>query len=178
MPSKQSAGRNARRAPIPTAKRRIFVNTVYLLLKFVHVAAVIAWVGGVFALIVLNARAANSGDAAARAALGRQSESFGRTVLGPAMGITLLAGIATAGSIGYPFSALWIVWGVVGLVLSILIGVVAVRRAAEELGALARSAGPDDPRVAAVGRRLASLNWLNLLVLVSVVWAMVFKPML
>jgi uncharacterized membrane protein len=154
------------------------LNTVYLLLKFVHVASVIVWVGGVFALAVLNARAAGAGEPAAQAALGRQSEQFGRTVIGPAMGLTLLAGIATAASIGYPFTSLWIVWGVVALVLSILIGVVAVRRAAEELATLARASGMNDPRVAALGRRIGMLNWLNILVLVSAVWAMVFKPTL
>ena len=36
------------------------MNTVYLLLKFVHVASVIVWMGGVFALAVLNARATGS----------------------------------------------------------------------------------------------------------------------
>jgi len=152
------------------------VQTLYLLLKFVHVASVIVWVGGMFALVMLNARIARSGDMAAVAAMGRQSEAFGRTVVGPAMGLTLLAGLATAGVARFSFGTPWIVWGLVGFVLSIAIGVVAVQRAANELGALAQSAPAGDPRLGAVRSRLLWLNAINLLVLASVVWAMVVKP--
>jgi uncharacterized membrane protein len=141
-----------------------------------HVAGVIVWVGGMLALVMINARIGRSGDMAAVAAMGRQSEAFGRTVVGPAMGLTLLAGLATAGAARYSFGASWIVWGMVGFVLSIAIGVVAVQRAAGELGALAQSAPAGDPRLGALRTRLLWLNAINLLVLASVVWAMVFKP--
>ncbi len=152
--------------------------TLYLLLKFVHVASVIVWLGGMFALVVFNARLARVGDMALVAAMGRQTEAFGRTVIGPAMGLTLLAGLATAGVARFSFGAPWIVWGLVGFILSIAIGVIAVQRAAGELGALAQSAPPDDPRLGALRSRLLWLNAINLLVLASVVWAMVFKPSL
>lgn len=154
------------------------MNSLFLLLKFLHVAAVIVWVGGVFSLAVLNARFARLGDPAAQAAMGRQSEEFGRTVIGPAMAVTLVAGLWMAGQFGIPFNSLWIVWGLVGFAGFIVIGVVAVSRVAGELGSLARSAGPGDPRVAALGRRLGVLSAINLLLLASVVWAMVFKPTL
>jgi uncharacterized membrane protein len=154
------------------------MDSLYLLLKFLHIAAVIIWVGGVFALAVLNARIAGLGDPAAQAVMGRQSEVFGRTVIGPAMLVTLIAGLWMAGQFGIPFTSLWIVWGLVGFVAFVLIGVIAVSRVAAELSALARSAGVNDPRVAALGRRLGVLNAINLLLLASVVWAMVFKPTL
>ena len=152
------------------------MDSLYLLLKFLHVAGVIVWVGGMFALVMLNARIGRSGDMAAVAAMGRQSEAFGRTVVGPAMGLTLLAGFATAGVARFSFGTSWIVWGLVGFILSIAIGVIAVQRASAELGALAQSAPPGDPRLGALRSRLIWLNAINLLVLASVVWAMVFKP--
>ncbi|HEU5432929.1 MAG TPA: DUF2269 family protein [Thermomicrobiales bacterium] len=152
------------------------MDSLYLLLKFLHVAGVVVWVGGMVALVTLNARIGRSGDMAAVAAMGAQSEAFGRTVVGPAMGLTLLAGLATAGVARLSFGTSWIVWGLVGFVLSIAIGVIAVSRAAAELGALAPSASPDDPRLGALRNRLLWLNAINLLVLASVVWAMVFKP--
>lgn len=154
------------------------MDSLYLWLKFLHVVAVTVWVGGVFALIVLNARFGRLGDPAAQAAMGRQSEAFGRTVIAPAMAVTLLAGLWMAGQFGISFTALWIVWGLVGFVAFIVIGVIATGRAAGELGEVARNAGPDDPRVAALRGRLGALGALNLLVLLSVVWAMVFKPTL
>jgi len=154
------------------------MESLYLWLKFVHVAAVAVWVGGIFALTVLNARLARVGEPAAVAALGQQSEAFGRTVIGPAMGVVLIAGLWMAGQFGIPFNSLWIVWGLAGFVVFILLGVVALGRTGAELGALARAAGPDNPRVAALRQRISVLSWLNLLVLASVIWAMVFKPTL
>ncbi len=154
------------------------MDSLYLWLKFLHVAAVTVWVGGVFALVVLNAGFGRQGDAAAQAAMGRQSEVFGRTVIGPAMAVTLLAGLWMAGQFGIPFNTLWIVWGLVGFVLFIVIGVVATGRTATALGEVARSAGPADPRLAALRGRLGALGVLNLLVLLSVIWAMVVKPTL
>lgn len=154
------------------------MNQLYLLLKFVHVAAVIVWVGGVFALVVLNARLGRMGDAAGAAALGQQSEAFGRLVIGPAMAVALVAGLWMAGQFGIPFTSLWIVWGLIGFVGFVALGVIAMGRAGAELGALARSAGGDDPRVAALRQRMSLLSALTLLLLASVVWAMVFKPTL
>jgi uncharacterized membrane protein len=154
------------------------MDSLYLWLKFVHILSVAVWIGGLVALVTLNARMARSGNGAMMAVLGQQSEFFGRSVLGPAMGIALLAGLATAGVARFPFTSLWIVWGIVGFVLSILIGVVAVSRASAELGTLARSASPGDPRVEAARNRLVTLNVINMLLLASIVWAMVFKPTL
>jgi uncharacterized membrane protein len=152
------------------------MDSLYLWLKFVHVTAAVVSVGGFLTLTVLNARIGRAGEPAAAAALGQQSEVFGRTVLGPAMGILLIAGVWMAGQFGIPFTDLWIVWGLVGFVAFILLGVVALGRTGAELGALARSAGPNDPRVTALRQRIAVLGWLSLLVLLSVIWAMVFKP--
>jgi uncharacterized membrane protein len=90
----------------------------------------------------------------------------------------LIAGLWMAGQFGIPFTSLWIVWGLAGLVVFILLGVVALGRTAAELSALARTAGPSDPRVAALRQRISVLSWLNLLVLASVIWAMVVKPTL
>lgn len=154
------------------------MDSLYLWLKFVHLTAVTVWVGGVVALFVLNARFGRLGNPAAQAAMAQQSEAFGRTVIGPAMAVTLLAGLWMAGQFGIPFTSLWIVWGLVGFVLFVLIGIVATGRTAAELGELARSAGPNDPRLDALRGRLGTLGVLNLIVLLSVIWAMVVKPTL
>jgi uncharacterized membrane protein len=154
------------------------MDSLYLWLKFLHVAATAVWVGGTVALVVLNARLGRLEDPAAQAVMGRQSEAFGRTVIGPAMAIALLAGLWMAGQFGIPFTSLWIVWGLLGFVAFILIGIVATNRVASQLGEVARSAGPNDPRVAELRGRLGALGVLNVLVLLSVIWAMVLKPTL
>jgi uncharacterized membrane protein len=154
------------------------MDSLYLWLKFIHIVAAAIWIGGIFALTVINARIGGAAEPAARAAMGQQSEAFGRTIIGPAMAVVLIAGLWMAGQFGIPFNSLWIVWGLVGFVIFIALGVVALGRTGAELGALARTAGPSDPRVAALQQRISVLSWVNILVLVSVVWAMVIKPTL
>ena len=153
-------------------------KTSISLLKFLHVAAVIVWVGGVVALTVLNARIGRLGDPAAQAAMGQQSEAFGRTVVGPAMAVTLLAGLWMAGQFGIPFTSLWIVWGLAGFIAFIALGVIAMGRPGAQLGVARANRGRRRSPVATLRQRLGLLGALTIVILASVVWAMVFKPTL
>ena len=154
------------------------MDSLYLWLKFAHVVGAVVWVGGVVALTVLNARVGRSGNPAAMAAMGQQSEAFGRTVVGPAMAVVLIAGLWMAGQFGIPFTSLWIVWGVVGFVAFVAIEIIALGRSGAALSELMRTTAADDPRVSALQQRVAALSWLSILVLASVIWAMVLKPTL
>ncbi len=58
------------------------------------------------------------------------------------------------------------------------LGATLIRRAGDELSTLAATAEPGDPRQIALQRRLATLNTINVLLLLTAVWAMVFKPTL
>jgi uncharacterized membrane protein len=147
----------------------MLMENLYLLLKFLHVAAVTVWVGGVVALTVLNARIGRLGDPAAQAAMGQQSEAFGRTVVGPAMAVTLLAGLWMAGQFGIPFTSIWIVWGLAGFIAFIALGVIAMGRTGAQLGSLVQTVGANDPRVAALRQRLGLLGVLTIVILASVV---------
>ena len=149
---------------------------VYNLFKFVHIAAVIVWLGGLVALSVLNAHLAREHNPSVMAALAKASRVFGGTVVGPAAGVTLLAGIVMVITAGLSFATLWIAWGLGGLLLSMFLGATVIRRAGEQL--TAQYAHGDQAQVVALQRRVRSLNLLNLLILFSVVGAMVFKPTL
>jgi uncharacterized membrane protein len=154
------------------------MDTLYLLLKVLHIIAAIVWIGGVFTLAVINARASRSEDAAVMAALGRQSEFFGRVAIGPAMAVILVAGLVMVGQSRISFGSLWIIWGLVGVIGSGAISGVGIGRTAAALAELRASASADDPRISTIRGRLVTLNVINLILLVSVVWAMVFKPTL
>lgn len=70
--------------------------TAYNLLKFVHVAAVLVWIGGLVILTALNARLAREPEPGAAALMAGQSRFIGTRVLGPSAGVTLIAGVAMA----------------------------------------------------------------------------------
>jgi hypothetical protein len=149
----------------------------YLFFKFLHVTAAIIWVGGVLTLSILNARLERSSDRAALQVLAGQGAFFGRAVVGPSALLTLLAGIVLV-AIGGGRMSLWTVWGLAGVFGSMAVGAGLLRRANLQLAALSTAAVPDEVRMADVRRRIAVLGLLNLLLLFSTVWAMVFKPTL
>lgn len=150
--------------------------SIYELFKFLHIAAVIVWIGGLVAIGIINARVARHRDAPAMTALIEASAFFGRTVVAPAAVLTLAAGIVMVLSAEMTFATLWIAWGLCGIAVSLLLGATLIRRAGEELAGVAQAAGTETARISALQRRLRTLNVVNLLVLFSVVWAMVFKP--
>ena len=151
---------------------------VYNTLKFLHIAAVIAWVGGGFALGILNARLGLTGDRAAIEVMSRQTMFFLNRIAGPVAGVVLVAGIAMAAIGHIPPLSLWLWWGVAGIVGFVVMGGVLSGRAAKELATLMPTTTEEDPRVRALRRRLRVLGISIGLLMLSVVWAMVFKPTL
>jgi uncharacterized membrane protein len=153
------------------------MDTVYTLFKFLHIVGAIVWLGGVITVSVITARIAREQDGAVLAAVSRQSRFFGTAVVGPAAGVNLLAGIVmiAVSGLGAP---LWVIWGFAAIVVSMALGATLLRRAGEELSNIAAAAAPGDPRQLALQQRLATLNIINVLLLLSAVGAMVFKPAL
>jgi len=153
------------------------MDTIYTLFKFLHIVGAIVWIGGVVAVNIISVRIAGEQAGAALAALARQSRFYGMAVIGPAAGVTLLAGIVmiAVSGLGVP---LWVIWGFAAILISMALGATLIRRAGEDLSDVAATAAPSDARVRALQQRLTTLNIINVLVLLSAVWAMVFKPQL
>lgn len=149
---------------------------LYLVLKFIHVLSAIVWVGGVIAVTVLNLRVARASASAALGTLIDASGFYGRAVVGPAAGLTLLAGIGTAATGGIPMRSLWIIWGFAAIVLSVALGATLIRVNTQRIGELA--AAGNVAQLPSVQRQLAWVNALNILLLLSAVAAMVLKPSL
>ena len=150
----------------------------YTLLKFVHVAAVIIWIGGTGALGIVTARLANERDRAAVGTLVAHAAFYGRVIIAPAAVVTLLAGMAAAMRVGISLGTPWITWGFVAILLSLLLGAFPLRLTNATLGRLAVAAVPEAGRLSAARRQLVILTLVNLLLLLSAVWAMVAKPVL
>jgi uncharacterized membrane protein len=153
------------------------MDTVYNLFKFLHIVGAIIWIGGVITAAFFNARVAREKDRTVLAVMARQSTFHGMAILGPAAGLTLIAGIVmiAVSGLGVP---LWVIWGFAAIIVSMALGATLIRRAGDELSKLAATAEPGDPRLSALQQRLATLNTINILLLLSAVGAMVFKPTL
>jgi uncharacterized membrane protein len=152
--------------------------SMFTLFKFLHVAAVIVWIGGVCTLTLLNLRLTGEQDRRVLAALQRQTNFFGRAVIAPAAGLTLIAGIVTTISIGFDFGALWITWGFTAILVSMVLGATLIRTTNNRIGALVTAGDANGAPLRAAQGRLGLLNLINLLLLLSAVGAMVFKPTL
>jgi uncharacterized membrane protein len=148
------------------------------LFKFLHVLFVIVWVGGVLTVNVMQVLTGRGQDRAAQESLLRLSDLYGRAVIAPAAALTLLTGLVRVEQINVGYGTLWVVWGFAAVVLSIAIGATLIRTTNADLRRLAAAAAPGDPRWAALQRRAAILYGINLLLLLSAVWAMEFKPTL
>ena len=151
---------------------------LFSVFKFVHIVAAIIWVGGVITLTLLNMRLASTRNSAAMAALSSVGGFVGQRVFGPAAAIALLAGIATALNAGFQMRSLWIIWGFLVILLSFGMTATLTRSTTQRLGALAASPNGEGAQLAALQRRLWVLTALNILLLLSAVWAMVAKPIL
>jgi uncharacterized membrane protein len=154
------------------------VYTIENLFHFLHQLAAIIWLGGILAVNVLQVRIGTGNDRAAQESLLRQSDLYGRAVITPAAAVVLLSGLVLVVQDDLSFGEFWVVWGLVAVFVSLALGATLIRVTNAELRRLATATTLDNPRWPRLQRRAAILYAINLVLLVSVVWAMVFKPTL
>ena len=145
-------------------------------IKFIHIAAAVAWLGGGLMLAVIGLRARRSGDMTLLVSFGRTVQYAGPRVLGPAMGILLLAGIGLVLVQSHSFTELWILLALGGFALAFVVGVGFMARAGIELGRVVTAATPDVTRTRALVGRWVTGYSAMLAILLFVLWDMVFKP--
>jgi uncharacterized membrane protein len=145
----------------------------YLWLKFVHVLAASLWVGGVVMLSVGPRR--QGGDYEApdpQTPIYRHPP--GGMLIPASMITTVVAGIALGHQSGG--MAPWALWGLVVAVVSAVVALAFVRRYDRELMAYEATGQTEAQRAALLRRRIRRLGLLNVVLLLSAVWAMVYKP--
>jgi uncharacterized membrane protein len=148
------------------------------LFKFLHVLAVIVWVGGVLAVNILQVLSGRGDDRAGQGSLLRLSDLYGRAVIAPAAALTLVTGVVRVEQIDVGYGTFWVAWGIAAIAASLALGATWIRTTNAELRRSAAATAPGDPRWARLQRRAAALYAANLLLLVSALWAMEFKPTL
>ena len=144
---------------------------IYFLLKTLHILGVTVWLGGMAAILIFYTSLAKKNDREGLRRMLDLGAQFGQKVIGPSVGVALLAAIAMIlmYDIGMP---LWIWLGIALMVLSMGLGGAVIRKRTIRLTALL-DAG-DDYRAELAG--LMNVAWLNLLILAVAVAVMVIKP--
>jgi uncharacterized membrane protein len=151
--------------------------TRYDILKFLHIVGAIAWVGGGLGLVILSRRFVAARDYTGLLSLGRQSQALGTWLFMPAALITVGFGIAlVATEAAFRFTDLWILIGFGGVIASGVAQMVVAEPASKRFMALATEHRTDHPDVAEAARKLTRTGFLDLGILLLVVWAMVAKP--
>jgi uncharacterized membrane protein len=149
---------------------------LYSILKFVHIAGIAVWFGALFTLFTVNRLLVSRGEMAAASVVGRLGASLSTRLFLPAVIIVLITGIGMVQINELSFGLAWIVWGIVGLATSMLIGAVFTGGAARKLGQAIAKNEIDAAGIAAAQRRIMMFAILNMVLLLSIMWAMVAKP--
>jgi len=121
------------------------MTTVYSLIKFLHIVGVIGWVGGTVTFSILSARLARERNQAVLEAITHLMRINGMAIIGPASGLTLIAGIImiAVSGLGVP---LWVIWGFAAIIVSVALGVTLIGRTSKQLREVAAVAEPSEPR--------------------------------
>ncbi|MFA7248464.1 MAG: DUF2269 family protein [Dehalococcoidia bacterium] len=148
---------------------------MYTVLKFLHVLAAVAWVGGGLTLTILAEQVRAHGTPEEMTALLGRFEWFGKRFFSPLAVVVLLMGLGMAG-IGGLMAAPWVSLGFLGIFASAGIGMGYLTPKGRQISALLEQHGPAHPEVVALTSRMLTASRIDLVILVAVVAVMVFKP--
>ena len=141
--------------------------------KLIHVLAAIVWVGGGTLTLVFTWRAL-AADRDHRLGFARDVEVLSNRVFAPASIVALLFGILMVLDIdAFDFSQAWILIGLIGLAVSVVLGMGYFGPQSKRLVAEIES---NDPKAEGRLGLIAKVSVLDMAILYVVVWAMVAKP--
>jgi len=122
------------------------VYTLENLFHFLHQLTAIIWLGGVLALNALQMRLARRRDPAVQQSLLHLIDLYGRAVIAPAAIVNLLTGLVLIAQMDdVAWSDAWVVWGLLGIALSVTLGATLIRTTNADLRRLAADDALDDP---------------------------------
>jgi uncharacterized membrane protein len=146
----------------------------YALFKFLHVASAVIWIGGAFIMIMLGVKAERSKSDTELVGVVRQVAWAGERIYVPASISTLVFGLIVAW-LGALWSDLWVILGLVGVAITIGMGILVLTPRAKKAEA-GYAAGGVTPAVVAISREILTLAKFDAVLLFTVVADMVLKP--
>ena len=146
----------------------------YSIVKFLHVAAAIVWLGGGFTLMLQGLRADRAGDIAGTVQAMRATADLGNRLFLPASMLTLLFGLILCW-FWVGFTDLWIILGLCGFAASALIGSLIFKPTADRMAAIIARDGVTEGALVE-GRRILHIAKFDYAVMLIIVADMVLKP--
>jgi uncharacterized membrane protein len=150
--------------------------TWYTFFKAIHVVCAVVWVGGATIIQAYSLRILASGDGRRQAQFAKDTEIVGMRTFTPASLILFLAAIGMMVNAHWSWGQNWVVLGLTAFGLSFAIGVGFLGPESGRLAKLIEADGPESPAVKARIRRILMVSRAELVVLLTVVWNMVVKP--
>ena len=150
--------------------------TWYTFFKSIHVICAVVWVGGATVIQAYALRILATGDGRRQAQFAKDTEVVGMRTFTPASLILFLAAIGMMVNAHWSWGQNWVVLGLIAFGLSFLIGVGFLGPESNRLAQLIEREGPESPAVKARIRRILAVSRAELVVLLTVIWNMVVKP--
>jgi uncharacterized membrane protein len=150
--------------------------TWYTFFKSIHVVMAVTWVGGAAVIQAYAVRILRTGDGRRQAEFAKDTEIVGMRVFIPASLLLFLAAIGMMVNLSWSWGQNWVVLGLIAFALSFAIGAGFLGPESARIAALIEAEGPDSPAVKARIRRILTVSRCELVVLLTVVWNMVVKP--
>lgn len=148
----------------------------YTVLLFVHVLAAATWFGGGIMIYIIAERAVKSDDPARIGNLLDDAEFLGKRFFGPASGITLLGGIWLVFQGDWGFDHVFILGGIVGIVVSMILGFGMIEPTAKKVGQALHAGGAITDEIRAGLKKIQTVSRIDSLILVLVIFLMTNKP--
>ena len=151
--------------------------TWYEFLLFVHIAAVVTWVGGAAMIQFFALRAMRASDPMRLAVFGQDVEWIGNRFLTSAAGVAALSGVLMVIDADFwGFGDDWILIGIGLFAITFLAGTFFFGPESGRIGKLVESEGPSSPVVQARMKRILALSRADLMLLFLIIFDMSVKP--
>ena len=149
--------------------------TIIQILIFIHVVAVIAWIGGALMHLALMGLAKRDNDPGQQVKLVIMDGRLAHRVYIPGSMTVLITGIVMVLVGGYSWGAPWISAGLLIWVAAFLLGILFYMPQAKKLDEALVNGNPGTPEVERVIDRLERVSWFEMPILLLAVFAMTTK---
>jgi uncharacterized membrane protein len=154
----------------------ISAGSWYSAFMAVHVLFVVIWIGGGALLTVFGVIAERKNDTDEVAQLAKMAAFAGERIFAPSGLIVVAMGISMVLNAHLGFGHFWIIFGLIGFLITFLIGVGVLSPMAKKLDALVQEKGPTAPETQEVITKILLIARADIAMLLLVIVDMVTKP--